>query len=82
MRQPDIRAYRDATPFVPFSVRMVDQREYRVPHRDFFIISPSGHYALIHHPDDSQTSINLLFVTEIKADVPFVVKQQSATPEF
>lgn len=70
MQQADIREYRDATPFVAFTVRLADQREFRVTHRDFFVIAPSGRYAIIYHADNSQSSINLLLVTEIRTD-PF-----------
>lgn len=68
MKLTDVRSFRDATPFTPFTIRLTDGREYRVPHRDFIFISPTGRHALMYNPDDSFTSLHLIMVTEIRTD--------------
>ena len=39
MRPEDIKAIRDAQPFVPFRVVFTDGRMVEIPHRDFIFIS-------------------------------------------
>lgn len=38
----DIRKHLDITPFVPFSVRTADGREYAVPTTDHIYLPPTG----------------------------------------
>ena len=70
MKLTDVRSFRDATPFTPFTICLSDGREYRIPHRDFILISESGRYALLYNPDDSFTSLHLIMVTQIRTDSP------------
>jgi hypothetical protein len=53
-----------ASPFAPFSVRMVDGTVYRVPHEDFLVITRSGRVFF----DDGETvskSLNVTLIQEI-----------------
>jgi len=70
MKLTDVRSFRDATPFTPFTICLSDGREYRIPHRDFIFISESGRYALLYNPDESFTSLHLIMVTQIRTDPP------------
>ncbi len=76
MKLTDVRSFRDASPFVPFTICLSDGREYRIPYRDFIMISDSGRYALIYNPDDSFVSLHLIMVTQIRTDSP-VAKSES-----
>ncbi|MGL4553696.1 MAG: hypothetical protein ACRC33_21240 [Gemmataceae bacterium] len=42
MTVDQLRATRDAVPFRPFLIHLTDGRAYRIPHRDYLSISPSG----------------------------------------
>lgn len=37
---------------VPFTLRLVDGREYRVPHRDYISLSPKGGYVTVYDEKD------------------------------
>ena len=53
-----------ASPFAPFSVRMVGGTSYRVPHKDFLVITRSGRVFF----DDGETvskSLNVTLIQEI-----------------
>ena len=39
MRPEELKALRDADPFVPFRICLTDGKTYDVPHRDFLMIS-------------------------------------------
>ena len=39
MRPEELRAIRDAEPFVPFRIFLTDGKSYDVPHRDFLMIA-------------------------------------------
>ena len=55
-----------ATPFQPFTIRMADGRQFHIPHPDFLSMSPSGRTAVIFHPDDSASIVDLLLMTELE----------------
>ena len=66
-----------ARPFRPFTIRMADGTSYHVPHSEFLSQSPSGRTIIIHHPDDIFSVVDLLLVTELKADASPAAAQQS-----
>ena len=59
-----LRRTHRATPFQPFTIRMADGRQFPIPHPDFLSMSPSGRTAVIFHPDDSASIVDLLLMTE------------------
>ncbi len=59
-----------ANPFQPFTVRMADGRQFPIPHPDFLSMSPSGRTAVIFHPDDSASIVDLLLMTELELSPP------------
>jgi hypothetical protein len=65
-----MRATREANPFRPFTVRLSDGRSFRVPHRDYLSMSPSGRTVIIYEADDSCSILDLPLVTELTMDPP------------
>ena len=60
-----LRATREAQPFRPFTLYLAGGRSYRVPHRDYLSMSPSGRTVIIYQNDESFSILDLLLVTEI-----------------
>lgn len=77
MTTEQLRRMHQAQPFQPFTIRMADGNSYHVPHREFLSISPSGRTIIVYHDDDSASIIDLLLVTELKADASPAAAQQS-----
>jgi hypothetical protein len=61
-----IRRLYNAQPFQPFIIHLADGREISVPHRDFFMMVPSGRTLIVALPDDTVDIIDLLLVTDIE----------------
>lgn len=61
-----LRRTHGATSFRPFTIRMADGWQFLVPHPDFLSMSPSGRTAVIFHPDDSASIVDLLLMTELE----------------
>ena len=59
-----------ASPFQPFTIRMADGRQFRVPHPDFLAMSPSGRTAVIFLEDGSASIVDLLLMTELEFSPP------------
>ena len=51
MSPDQFRASLRAAPFVPFRIRLVDQRTFDVPHPEFAMMVPSGRTAYVVTPD-------------------------------
>jgi hypothetical protein len=66
----ELRAVRDASPFRPFVIRMADGREFRVRHRDFLAISPTGRTMIVYPDDnsDAHSILDLLLMTELSVE--------------
>jgi len=45
-------------------------RQFPIPHPDFLTMSPSGRTAVIFHPDDSASIVDLLLMTELELSPP------------
>jgi hypothetical protein len=45
---------------------MADGRLFPIPHPDFLSLSPAGRTAVIFHPDDSASIVDLLLMTELE----------------
>jgi hypothetical protein len=56
-----------ASPFVPFTIRLADDRQIPVTHSDFVASSPTGRVACVFHgPGDASTFVDVLLVTALE----------------
>ena len=62
---PRIRELLHATPFVPFTVRTSDGREYAVPTPDHAAVNPTGSRLIVFSDDDSQAEVTALHVATV-----------------
>jgi hypothetical protein len=60
------RNVHQAKPFQPFTLHLANGRHFHVPHPEFLAHSPSGRTAILYHPDESFSIIDLLLVTELE----------------
>jgi hypothetical protein len=58
------------TPFVPFTLRLADGQELRVPHPDFISHAPGTRTASVALPDGSFEYVDLLLVVGLITDEP------------
>ena len=65
MTTEQMRKAREASPFVPFTIRMADGTVLRIKHRDYLSISPIGRIAVVYDNDGSANIIDLLLVTSL-----------------
>jgi predicted secreted protein len=61
----DVRDKLRATPFVPFSIRTSDGREYNVPTVDHAFITPRGNRIVIATDEDSTVVLGPLHINAI-----------------
>src|SRR5688572_10687852 len=66
MTVDQVRRFFNATPFLPFSIRMPDGRSIHVPHKDFMFLTPSGRVVVIAHADDSVNVIDTFLITDLE----------------
>jgi hypothetical protein len=78
MTAEQLRTLRDAHPFVPFTIRMADGRTFRVHHRDYLSMSPTGRTMIVYRDDDSFSILDLLLTTELTVDAPSI--QSNGSP--
>jgi len=62
---PRIRELLHATPFLPFTIRTSDGREYRVPTADHAAVNPKGSRLIVFSDDDSQAELAALHVATV-----------------
>jgi hypothetical protein len=55
---------------VPFTLRMADGREYRVPHRDYISLSPKGTFATVYDDEEHYFVLPLLTMTGLVSTTP------------
>jgi hypothetical protein len=66
---PRIKELLHSTPFVPFTIRTSDGREYIVPTADHAAINPKGSRVIVFSDDDSQAEVAALHVaTVVRSD--------------
>lgn len=66
MTAQELRDARRTDPFVPFNLRMVGGRIFRVLQPDRLAILPNGRSALVYSEDDSSTQFDPFDVTAIE----------------
>jgi hypothetical protein len=62
---PRIRELLHSTPFIPFTIRTSDGREYVVPTADHAAINPKGSRVIVFADDDSQAEVAALHVATV-----------------
>jgi hypothetical protein len=55
---------------VPFTLRMADGREYKVPHRDYISLSPRGTFATVYDDEERFFVLPLLTMTGLVSTAP------------
>ncbi len=78
MTVEQLRNFHKAQPFRPFTIHLADGRSIPVPHSEFLSHSPSGRTAIVYHPDDTWSVIDLLLVTELRAQPESAAKAAGA----
>jgi len=68
MTTEGLRNRRTADPFIPFTVHMASGASYRVPHRDYLSIHPTGRIATIYLPIGGSSTIDVMLITELVED--------------
>jgi hypothetical protein len=62
---PRIRELLHSTPFIPFTIRTSDGREYTVPTADHAAINPKGSRVIVFVDDDRQAEVAALHVATV-----------------
>ena len=70
MTLEELRAWRDTSPFRPFTIRVADGRSFRVRHRDYLLVSPRGRTIIVCNDDETCNVLDLLLVTELSVEAP------------
>jgi hypothetical protein len=68
MTTEQLRSVHRATPFRPFTIHLADGKSHLIPHPDFLFITPAGRTVIVAHEDDSFSVVDLLLVTELRAN--------------
>jgi hypothetical protein len=66
----ELRATLRQDPFRPFTMHMVDGRTFRVMHRDYMALSPSGRTVIVFQPDESYSVLDMLLMSELEVPAP------------
>ncbi len=70
MRIKEIREFRDAPQFKPFTLCLADGRAITVHGRDFLMASPSGRTVIVYRLDDLFDVVDVMLVTSLHVDAP------------
>ena len=62
---PRIRELLHSIPFVPFTIRTSDGREYNIPTADHAAINPKGSRVVVFSDDDSQAEVAAFHVAAV-----------------
>jgi hypothetical protein len=60
-----IRELCHADPFRPFVIHFPDGRRVEVVHPDFVALSPTGRLISVFQPDDSESLIDLMLISDV-----------------
>jgi hypothetical protein len=66
MTSEQLKATLGQQPFRPFTIRMVDGRSFEVSHPEWVFVSPSGRTAVVFEPDDSNSVLDLMLMSELE----------------
>lgn len=70
MKIEQLRRVRDADPFCPFMIHLVNGRKVSVLRREFMAIAPSGRRVVVCQPDDRLDIIDLSMVNDLDLKAP------------
>lgn len=81
MNLDELRNFRDANPFQPFEIILVDGRTFKVPHRDFILIPPGRQtWVYVAHPKSGVVDhINTLIISSIRPYKPRPTRRRKAS---
>lgn len=65
MQSEDLRTLLKAAPFRPFTVVLVSERSYHIPHPDFAFLNPSGQVLIVARAENDSFDI---------LDVPLIAR--------
>ena len=68
MTTEQLRHTRNADPYVPFTIQMAGGTSYRVPHRDYLSIHPTGSIATVYLPNGCASILDVMLITELVAE--------------
>ena len=68
MTKEKLQNMRNADPFAPFTIQMASGNSYRVPHRDYLSIHPTGRIAHVYLPKGGASTIDVMLITELVED--------------
>ena len=60
-----IRTLCHAEPFHTFTIHLSEGRQVAVEHPDFIAFAPSGRLVSVYHPDDSESIIDVMLVSDV-----------------
>lgn len=63
-----IRQVRNAQPFIPFNIVLVDGRRFRVMHRDYISVAPVGNVVVYYNSNGIANILNAALIAELAMD--------------
>ena len=75
-----IRDAKNAIPFRPFALTLVDGRRIEVRHQDFMSFSPNERSVFVHHPDSSYSILEPLLIVSLEYAAPATSNGPAAPP--
>ena len=60
-----IREFNRAVPFKPYEIRMAGGARYVVPHADFALVSPRGHYVIVVDGKDVPHHLSAILIERV-----------------
>ena len=54
---------------IPFTLRMADGKEYRVPHRNHISLPPNASYVIVYDDEGRFTALPLLTMTGLESKI-------------
>jgi hypothetical protein len=76
-----LRELHEARPSAPFTLTLADGRRINVIHNEVLYFFPSGRAAIVTHPDDRFTLIDLPLVTSADVDPKFRTRPSKSRAE-
>ena len=68
MMKERIRELLDASPFVPFVIKMAGGKGYRVVHPDFVIASGDAPHVVVQEPSGAIHILNVMLITALEQE--------------
>lgn len=76
-----LRQARETNPFRPFIIRISDGRSFRIQHRDYLSVGPSGLIAVVYNDRGGASMLDVMLITELTVDDDPPVVTPPATTE-